>query len=396
MSARIIRAVDLYCGAGGSSRGLKLACDTAGAKLRLIAINHWNVAIATHELNLPDAEHLCTSVDSVDPRSVVPSGHLDLLWASPECIHFSVARGGRPVNDQSRASAWHVLRWAEALKIDNIVIENVKEFRTWGPIGANGKPLRSKRGETYFAFLNALRSLNYRVEDRILNAADYGDPTTRERLFIIARRGRKTITWPEPTHAPSDNPRLFGKRSKWKAARAIIDWSIAGQSIFTRKKPLAKATLQRILAGLEKFGGKELQPFLVVMRNHADARSVEDPLPALTASGQHFGVCEPFILAPPRISRKGHMSTRSTCPFGRLPPSEDRQTGPGAAVHRPVLWRTWSRTGAGEPRSGDAPMPAVTSHGAGAKYVQPWQSSVLVGSHAGERDGAATAHTLRR
>lgn len=253
---RLIYAADLFCGAGGTSTGLLHACESLGLRLKLLAINHWNLAIETHSANHPYAEHLCESMDSVDPRKAVPGGRLQILIASPECTHHSNARGGRPINDQSRASAWHILRWAEALRIDNILVENVREFQSWGPIGTNGRPLKSRRGETYRAFLQALRSLGYEVQDRILNAADFGDPTTRERLFILARRGRAPISWPVPTHTAIAGKTLFGKTQAWRAAREIIDWSIPGQSIFTRKRPLAPATLARMAVGLQKFGGE--------------------------------------------------------------------------------------------------------------------------------------------
>jgi DNA (cytosine-5)-methyltransferase 1 len=294
---RLIKAADLFCGAGGTSTGLRHACDKLGYSLELLAINHWDVAIATHSANHPDAEHLCTGIDAVDPKKAVPGGRLDLLWASPECQHFSVARGGKPVSDQNRASAWLVLRWAELLYIDTILIENVKEFVTWGPVGVNGRPMKSKRGETFRAFIAALGSLGYRVEWKILNAADYGAATTRERLFLQARRGRKPINWPNPSHSKTGARTLFGRTKKWRAAREIIDWQIPGHSIFQRKRPLAPATMARIIAGLEKFGGKELEPFLVILRKHADAASVDLPIPTVTAGGTHVGVAQPFITA---------------------------------------------------------------------------------------------------
>ena len=185
------------------------------------------------------------------------------------CTHHSIARGGKPINDQSRASAWRIVEWASQIRIEDILIENVKEFRTWGPLGANSRPLKRRKGETYFAFLNALRALGYTVEDRILNAADYGDPTSRERLFIRARLGKKPIIWPEPTHAPKgkaspdSNGHLFEMahtRQPHRTAREIIDWNLPGESIFTRKRPLKPNTLKRIFRGLEKFAGI---PFIV-------------------------------------------------------------------------------------------------------------------------------------
>jgi len=267
-----------------------MACDGMGYELDLFAVNHWDIAIATHSANHPHAKHMCASIDTVDPRIAVPGGRLDLLWASPECTFFSVARGGKPVTDQGRASAWLILRWAELLYIDTILIENVKEFRDWGPVGQNGKPLKSKKGQTFVAFLTALESFGYRTEWQIYNAADFGAATSRERLFIQARRGNKPLSWPRPTHHKNG-----GRLKKWRGAREIIDWEIPCPSIFSRKRPLSPTTMARIIAGLEKFGGKELEPFLVILRNHADGRSVDSPIPTLTAGGNHVGLARPFL-----------------------------------------------------------------------------------------------------
>ena len=289
-----IRAADLFCGAGGTSKGLRLACEALGHKLDLTAINHWPTAIATHRANQPQARHICERLELVDPRVVVPDGRLDLLVASPECTHHSNARGGRPVSDQQRASAWTVLRWAEALYIRSILIENVPEFTTWGPVGANGRPLKHRAGETYQAFLAALRSLGYRIDARVLTAADYGDPTTRKRLFILADRRRRP-RWPEATHAPRPVAASRGLPA-WRNARQIIDWSIPGQSIFSRRRPLAPATLRRIEAGLRKFGGANAEPFIVILRNHSTARGLDDPAPTVTTSGAHLALCQPFLL----------------------------------------------------------------------------------------------------
>lgn len=320
-----VQAVDLFCGAGGTSTGLARACAKKGVELDLLAVNHWEVAIATHSQNHPHVRHLCESLDSINPRRVM-SGDVDLLIASPECTHHSIARGGRPKSEQSRASAWHVVRWAEALRPRSILIENVREFRTWGPLGEKGDVLKSRRGETYEAFIGALKSLGYTVEDRVLNAAHYGDPTSRERLFIQARRGRDKPVWPEITHMPQAN----GKPA-WRTAREIIDWSLPGKSIFNRKRPLAPATLRRIEAGLKKFCGKNAKPFLIILRNNQNARTLDAPLPTITAGGIHAGLVHPFIV-PFFGERKG----------------QDPRT-----------------------HSVDDPLPAVTSHGAGG-LVQPF------------------------
>jgi DNA (cytosine-5)-methyltransferase 1 len=334
-SIQTIKAADLFCGAGGSSTGLRQACETLGLPLNLIAVNHWDIAISTHTANHPEADHLCTDLNSVDPRKIVPGGRLDLLIASPECTHHSIARGGKPINDQSRASAWRITEWASQITIDHILIENVKEFRGWGPLGSNGRPLKRRKGETYLAFLNSLRSLGYAVEDRVLNAADFGDPTSRERLFIQAKRGRSPIVWPEKTHAhPAKtvpNGTLFNTRKTlkpYRTAREIIDWSISGESIYTRKRPLKPNTLARIYKGLQKFagvpfvfgaGGSEysgkptsvnrpigtlttdphkavIQPFLVKFYGGHDGQSIDEPLPTVTAHYEHYGLCQPFII----------------------------------------------------------------------------------------------------
>lgn len=294
----ILNAVDMFCGAGGTSTGLYEAADDLGLMVDLLAINHWKIAIATHSANHTAARHICETLDSVNPRAAVPSGHLHLMVASPECTHHSNARGGKPMRDQSRASAWHVLRWAEALRVDNIIVENVREFTNWGPLTTNGRPIKSRRGETFQAFLQALRSLGYQVDYRILNAADYGDPTTRERLFVLARKGRRGIVWPDPTHAKDTTAGLFGKKKPWRAAREIIDWTIPGKSIFKRKKPLSPNTMRRIEAGLRKFSGPGIEPFLVVLRGHNKGNSLDKPVPTLTAGGNHvgLGLCQPFIV----------------------------------------------------------------------------------------------------
>ena len=172
-----------------------------GRRLELTAINHWPTAVDTHRKNEPAARHICERLEGIEPRRVVPDGRLDLLVASPECRHHSRARGGRPTSDQQRASAWSILRWAETLYVRTMVIENVPEFSTWGPVNRHGQPIRHRAGETYRAFLSALRSLGYRVDARVLTAADYGDPTTRRRLFVVADRERRP-EWPAPTHAP--------------------------------------------------------------------------------------------------------------------------------------------------------------------------------------------------
>jgi DNA (cytosine-5)-methyltransferase 1 len=285
--------VDMFCGAGGESTGITLAAGEQNMRVNLTAINHWERAIETHAANHPGAEHLCESVERIDPARAVPGQRLDLLWASPECTHHSNARGGRPRSDQGRASAWLILKWLSELFVKRVIIENVPEFLSWGPLDSGGKPLQNRKGETFRAFIGALRSLGYEVDWRILTAADYGDPTIRRRLFIQAVKGRKRILWPEITHMEkTDN--LIGY-APWRSAREIIDWSIPGTSIFGRKRPLAEATIRRIAVGIDRYWKEEAKPFLAVLYGTSDVRSLERPFPTVTTCGSHHAlVHEPF------------------------------------------------------------------------------------------------------
>lgn len=382
-----VTIADLFCGAGGTSTGCILAARELGLDITLLAINHWQIAVDTHKRNHPWAQHLCADLGSVDPSRVVPGGCLKLLVASPECTHHSVARGGKPCNDQSRASAWHVLHWAERLRIENILIENVREFKTWGPLRNDGRPDKSRKGETFRAFINALESLGYFVEHRVLNAADYGDDTTRQRLFIQARRGKRP-TWPIASH-----------EGKWRAAKEIIDWTLKGQSIFTRKRPLSKNTMRRIEAGLRKFCG---EPFLTILRGTGGARDTSKPLPAITAGGQHLGLCQPFIVPtcytgdtrthsvdkPVPTITCGHRGELALVePFIIQCNHGDEGAGSSASrtqsVNEPLRTITCEKTHAliepfviGQqskcaPRSVNNPLPTIATHGAIA-LVQPF------------------------
>jgi len=282
MANDVIYCADLFCGAGGSSTGCIKAATALGLRLNLLAVNHWSVAVDTHTRNHPWARHLCADLSTIDPSKAIPGGSLDLLIASPECTHHSNARGGKPCSDQSRASAWHVLHWAERLRIRHIMLENVREFENWGPLDDTGRPDKRRKGDTFKAFVAALRSLGYVVDWRVLNAADYGDATSRRRLFIQAARHGK-ITWPECSHA-----------GKWRPARDVIDWDLQGQSIFDRKRPLASRTLDRIEAGLRKFGG---EPFIAVLRGtHPQHSGLTEPLDTISAGGNHAALCEPFLV----------------------------------------------------------------------------------------------------
>lgn len=374
MKEKIIHAADLFCGSGGTTTGLKRTCKKLGFKLKLLALNHWKIAVASHKANYPDVEHLCESIDSVDPRKAIPGGHLNILLASPECVFFSNARGGGPCSPQSRATAWHILRWCDALQVDNVLIENVREFKKWGRLKRvrrlNKKtkkmeyiwvPDKRYEGETYQAFLTALRSLGYIVEERILNAADFGGVTTRTRLFVHAKRGNKAPHWPERTHAPAEElDKLSNKRLKpWRAAREIIDWDLHGKSIFNRKKPLAPNTMKRIAAGMKKFCGIDMDPFFIMMYGTGTSRSINRPLPTVTASGNHIALAEPFL-----VNMKGKSKTRA---IGQPVPTITAGA-PHVYLAEPFILGQQSCAAA---RSTKKPMPTVCTAGA-IRLVEPF------------------------
>jgi DNA (cytosine-5)-methyltransferase 1 len=292
----IIKAADLFCGVGGTSAGLIEACELLNKRCELTAVNHWQLAVATHSTNHGEARHLCASLDSLNPLGLFGEGELDVLWASPECTHHSNARGGKPILEQSRATAWCVTRWAEAVRPDTILVENVKEFQTWGPVDSRGRRMKSRSGEVFRAWRSTLEALGYTVEHRIICAADYGDPTTRERLIVYAVRGKRKVVWPWPTHqATSNQLALPGTEAPaWVPAHRIIDWSMAGKSIY--EKGLCIKTLQRVWAGLIKHG---LVPFLQpnfgerkgqIPRSHG----LHVPAPAVTGHGAG-AVVNPYL-----------------------------------------------------------------------------------------------------
>ena len=347
---KTFNVVDMFCGAGGESTGIMQAAFEQDMKVNLLAINHWERAMETHAANHPRAEHLCESVERIDPTQVVKGGKLDLLWASPECTHHSIARGGRPRSDQSRASAWLILKWLSELYVERVIIENVPEFLSWGPLDKNGHPIQRQKGKTFEAFVSSLRSLGYQVDWKILCAADYGDPTTRRRLFVQAVKGRKRILWPQISHMDGDGNNLMGYQP-WIAARDIIDWSIPGTSIFDRKKPLADATIRRIAAGIEKYWGDYAKPFLAVLYGTSDVRSLDLPLPAVTGSGAHHALIEP------------------------VPMLLGQQSGAAA-------------------RTVDQPVPTVAGAGA-ISMIQPFITRYQ-GDHAGQQDGDNRNHKIER
>jgi len=397
---RKIRVADLFCGAGGSSTGARQAIEALGREMDLVCINHWDRAIETHKRMHPEARHYCQDVASARPIECVPGGHLDLLMASPTCTYHSRARGGRPTSDQQRMDPWHVVTWLTELTVDRLIIENVPEFADWGPVDPKtGKPIKSKKGVYHAEWVATLDRIGFDYDWRFLNCADFGDATTRRRYFGMGRRrkARKTVParWPEPTHTKEPGHSLLAPLQKWRPARECIDWGLRGRSIYGRKHPLAPRTIQRIYAGAVRF--KWPEPFLVVLRQHMDARSIDLPIPTVAARGTHMALVEPVLIRKRRIrstdepigtihagggsygvvepfliGQHGERRERSIEAPARTITGIDRQ----ALVEPFVL----SQASGGAPRAVSAPFPTITTggqqgRGEGTALISPYYGS---------------------
>lgn len=309
--------VDNFAGGGGASTGIELAAGRPVA----IAINHDPDAILLHKTNHPYTEHLQASVWDVDPVEVCRGRPVGLAWFSPDCKHFSKAKGAALVDRNIRGLAWIVLRWAGTVRPRVIMLENVEEFQTWGPV-RKGKPVKEKAGTTFLKWKRQLADLGYVIEHRELVAADYGAPTTRKRFVLVARYDGKPIVWPEPTHAPRDSEAVkAGKLLPWRSAAEIIDWSIPGYSIFDSKqeimerygakavRPLAENTLRRVIRGVDKFTIKSGKPFIVPTgygERPGQAPRLHDidaPLSTVVSTVKQ-NLCQPMI-APYTLSNTG-------------------------------------------------------------------------------------------
>jgi DNA (cytosine-5)-methyltransferase 1 len=252
--------VDNFAGGGGASTGIEMATGLSVD----IAINHDPAAKAMHKANHPDTEHYCESVWDVDPVKAVKGRKVGLAWFSPDCKHFSKAKGGKPVNKNVRGLAWIAVNWAIAVKPRVIMLENVEEFKTWGPLTEDGYPDDKRKGKTFESFIKALKALGYQVEFKELRACNYGAPTIRKRFFMIARCDGKPIVWPKPSHGdPNSLEVQAGRLKPWRTASEIIDWSIGVPSIFNRKIPLKENSLIRIGRGIKKFVVDEKNPYVV-------------------------------------------------------------------------------------------------------------------------------------
>lgn len=298
--------VDNFAGGGGASTGIELATGYSVD----IAINHDPEAIRMHKANHPNTEHYCENVWAVDPVKACNGHPVGLAWFSPDCKHFSKAKGGKPKDKNIRGLAWVALRWAGLVRPRVIMLENVEEFKTWGPLNRRHHPIKAKQGVTFQKFVGQLESLGYKVEHRELVAADYGAPTMRKRFFLIARCDGKPIVWPEPTHAPADSEAVkAGLLKPYVGAYTQIDFSRPCPSIFDTSeeikekygiravRPLAKKTMDRIARGLKKFVLDNPEPFIIQCNHGGERRpnDIREPMPTIT--GKHgYGVVEPYLV----------------------------------------------------------------------------------------------------
>lgn len=280
--------VDLFAGGGGASSGIEAAMGRSPD----IAINHDVHAIRMHEANHPTTHHRCESIYDVDPRQATGGQPVALLWASPSCTHFSRARGGTPVSRQERGLGWMIRKWAGTVRPAQILAENVAEWQTWGPV-RRGHPRRTRAGAYFRELIESLRGMGYEVDHRMLCAADYGAPTIRRRLFLVARCDGLPIVWPEPSHGPRG-------AQPYRTAAECIDWSDLGGSIFERKRQLAPATCRRIAAGIVRYvlNGK---PFLV-QTGYGERQGqvprcmpVDAPLGTIVAGGCKHALVSAFL-----------------------------------------------------------------------------------------------------
>lgn len=297
--------VDNFAGGGGASTGIYLATGRHPD----IAVNHDREALAIYRANHPTTRILCEDVFEVEPRLVTGRRPVGLAWFSPDCTFFSKARGAKPHRDRNRARrrrglAGVVIKWAAAVRPRVICVENVEEFKEWGPLAEDGRPCPKRRGESFQRWLSRLVNLGYAVEWQELRACDYGAPTSRKRLFIIARCDGQPIAWPVRTHGP-------GREQPFRTAAECIDWSLPCPSIFERDKPLADATLRRIARGIRRYVIESKQPFLVPLTHQGTDRVLSIGEPMRTITGAHRGE---FAVVSPALIQMGHGEREGQAP----------------------------------------------------------------------------------
>ncbi|MGF6376863.1 DNA (cytosine-5)-methyltransferase 1 [Clostridiales Family XIII bacterium PM5-7] len=341
--------IDNFAGGGGTSTGIELA---VGRPVD-VAINHDPASIQMHCKNHPYTRHYCEDVWEVDPKEVTQGRPVALCWFSPDCKHFSKAKGGKPREKKIRGLAWVAVRWAATVKPRVIILENVEEFKTWGPLNDEGYPIKEQQGRTFRSFINALKKLGYEVEWKELRACDYGAPTIRKRFFLIARCDGEEIIFPEPTHGEGLKP--------YRTASECIDWSIPTKSIFGRKKPLADNTMARIARGTDKFVIKANKPFLIPVgygeREGQKPRlhNIEDPLSTIVSTVKQALVTPHLIQYHTETAKGEHRGQKLTEPIMTI----DGSPRYGLATAYISKYYAGGYKGAG---SGiDEPVPTVTT-----------------------------------
>ena len=359
--------VDNFAGGGGASTGIELATGYSVD----IAINHDPEAIRMHKANHPNTKHYCENVWAVDPVKACGGHPVALAWFSPDCKHFSKAKGGKPKDKNIRGLAWVACRWAGLVRPRVIMLENVEEFKTWGPLGRRHHPIKAKQGKTFEKFVQQLTGLGYEVQFRELVAADYGAPTMRKRFFMIARCDGEPIVFPEPTHAPAESEEVkAGLLKPYVGAYTQLDFSLPCPSIFDSSeeikekygiravRPLAPKTMERIARGLKKFVLDNPEPFIIQCNHGGERRpnDIREPMPTIT--GKHgYGIVEP-TLAP-------YMGTNTTNHLGGncKDPIHTITTGNQQCLISPTLIQYHSETAQGEVRGQTIKDPIMTVDG---------------------------------
>lgn len=361
--------VDNFAGGGGASTGIEMATGYSVD----IAINHDPEAIRMHQTNHPSTKHYCESVWDVDPVEVCKGHPVALAWFSPDCKHFSKAKGGKPKDKSIRGLAWVTLRWAAKVRPRVVMLENVEEFKTWGPLNRSHRPIKAKQGHTYHKFISQLHDLGYEVQTRELVAADYSAPTMRKRFFMIARCDGKPIVWPNPTHGPADSEKVkAGLLKPYVGAYTQIDFSLPCPSIFDtaeeiREKygiravrPLAPKTMERIARGLKKFVLDNAEPFIVQV-NHTGAKSdytnsMNEPLRIIT-SKNGFGIVDAFMTPYIMCNNENNNGAEIESPLPTI------TTANRNYVMAPTLIQYHSETSGKETRGQQVTEPVMTVDG---------------------------------
>ncbi len=391
--------IDNFAGGGGASTGIERAMGRPVD----VAINHDAEAVAMHLANHPTTKHYCQSIMAVDPLEATGGAPVALAWFSPDCKHHSKAKGGKPREKNIRDLAWVVVHWAERLlkatpdgtgAIQILMLENVEEFRQWGPLDEHGQPIKERKGEEFDLWVRRLKRLGYKVQFRELRACDYGAPTSRKRLYLIARRDGLPIVWPEPTHGkPGSTEVLAGKRLPWRTAAECIDWSIPCPSIFERKRELKPATMRRIAHGVMRYVVNSASPFVVPLTHHGSPDRSYDPaqpLPTITAAHRGELAAVDAAVIPITHTSNGATAHSTREPLRTITTAKGGELAAVTATLAPHI--TKFRTGSTGSEAGD-PMPTVTANGDSARPAGATPlglvGATLYRARNGERDGQA-------